>query len=68
MEEITETREVLLQSDEALDSLLKVTGQKLMNLEKTSPNDVETRVRFKEMERSAITMKKHIRDILQNMK
>lgn len=65
MDENNETHEVLIQSDEILKKLIKVTGQKLSSLEKLNPNDVQTRVKYKEMERNAISMQKHIKDILQ---
>ena len=65
MEEIQNTKEILLESDEVLSKLIKVTGQKLINLEKMSPNDVQTRVKYKEMERSAVSMQKHIKDLLE---
>ncbi len=67
MEDNQDTKKVLIQSDEVLSKLISVTGQKLINLEKLNPNDVQTRVRFKEMERNAISMKKHINDILQDL-
>ncbi len=67
MEENTDTKNVLLQSDEILKKLIHVTGKKLVSLEKLTPNDVQTRVRFKEMERNAISMQKHINDILETM-
>ena len=67
MEENQNTKEVLLHSDQALDELIKVTGQKLVSLEKLTPNDVQTRVKYKEMERNAISMQKHIKDVLKTM-
>jgi hypothetical protein len=67
MEENTDTKNVLIQSDEVLSRLISMTGQKLVSMEKLTPKDFETRVRFKEMERNAISMKKHIRDILKEM-
>ena len=67
MEENTDTKNVLIQSDEILTKLIHVTGKKLTSLEKLNPNDVQTRVKFKEMERSAISMQRHITDILQEM-
>ncbi len=67
MEENTDTRNILIQSDEILRKLINVTGQKLTSLEKLNPNDVQTRVKYKEMERNAISMQKHITDILQGM-
>lgn len=67
MEENIETKNVLIQSDEVLRNLIRVTGQKLVSLEKLTPNDVQTRVKYKEMERNAISMQKHISDILQTM-
>ncbi len=67
MEENTETKNVLLQSEEALRKLIKVTGQKLVSLEKLNPNDVQTRVKYKEMERNAISMQKHISDVLETL-
>lgn len=67
MEENIDTKKVLIQSDEVLRNLIRVTGQKLVSLEKLTPNDVQTRVKYKEMERNAISMQKHISDILQTM-
>ena len=67
MEENTDTKSVLIQSDEILKKLINVTGKKLVSLEKLTPNDVQTRVKFKEMERNAISMQRHISDILQTM-
>ena len=67
MEENTDTKNVLIQSDEILNKLINVTGKKLVSLEKLTPNDVQTRVKFKEMERNAISMQRHIKDILQTM-
>jgi len=67
MEENTDTRNILIQSDEILKKLISVTGQKLNSLEKLNPKDVQTRVKYKEMERNAISMQKHITDILQEM-
>lgn len=65
MEDNNETKRVLLQSEEVLNLLISVTGKKLSSLEKLNPNDVQTRVKYKEMERSAISMQKHIQNILQ---
>lgn len=67
MEENSDTKNVLIQSDEILKKLILVTGEKLVSLEKLTPNDVQTRVKYKEMERNAISMQRHINDILQNM-
>lgn len=67
MEENTDTKNVLIQSDEVIKKLINVTGQKLVSLEKLTPNDVQTRVKYKEMERNAISMQRHISDILQTM-
>ncbi len=67
MEENTDTRNILIQSDEILKKLINVTGKKLTSLEKLNPNDVQTRVKYKEMERNAISMQKHISEILQEM-
>jgi hypothetical protein len=67
MEENTDTRNILIQSDEILKKLINVTGKKLTSLEKLNPNDVQTRVKYKEMERNAISMQKHISDILQEL-
>ena len=67
MEENIDTKNVLIQSDEILKKLINVTGKKLVSLEKLTPNDVQTRVKFKEMERNAISMQNHIKDILQDM-
>ena len=67
MEESTDTKNVLIQSDEVLRKLINVTGKKLVSLEKLTPNDVQTRVKYKEMERNAISMQKHISEILQTM-
>jgi len=67
MEENQNTKEVLLHSDQALDELIRVAGQKLDSLEKLTPNDVQTRVKYKEMERNAISMQKHIKDVLKTM-
>jgi hypothetical protein len=67
MEENTDTRNILIQSDEILKKLINVTGKKLTSLEKLNPNDVQTRVKYKEMERNAISMQKHISDLLQEL-
>ncbi|REJ84477.1 MAG: hypothetical protein DWQ44_09265 [Bacteroidetes bacterium] len=67
MEVTTETKKVLIESQIALESLLKVTNDALLELEKIRPNDVETRVRYKEVERSAKGMRKQINELLQNM-
>ena len=67
MEENTDTWNVLMQSDEIIKKLIAVTGKKLTSLEKLTPNDVQTRVKYKEMERNAISMQNHIKDILQTM-
>lgn len=67
MEETTDTRSVLIQSDEALKKLITVAGLKLQSLEKLTPNDVQTRVKFKEIERSAISVQKQISDVLLGM-
>ena len=67
MEENIDTKNALIQSDEVMRNLIRITGQKLVSLEKLTPNDVQTRVKFKEMERNAISMQKHINDILQTM-
>jgi hypothetical protein len=68
MEEQIETRDVLIQSDEILRKLITITNKKLVSLEKLNPNDVQTRVKYKEMERNAISMQKHIIDILETTK
>ena len=67
MEETTETKNILIESDEILKRLIKITGRKLDSLEKLTPNDVQTRVRFKEMERNAISTQQHIRNILEDL-
>jgi len=67
MEQISDTKEVLLESEEVLQRLIEVTGEKLLSLEKLNPHDVQTRVKYKEMERNAISMRKHIKDILQEL-
>jgi hypothetical protein len=67
MEENSETKSVLVQSDELLNKLIQVTGQKLVSLEKLTPNDVQTRVKYKEMERYAIGMQRHIKELLGSM-
>lgn len=67
MEETTETKNILIESDEILKRLIKITGRKLDSLEKLTPNDVQTRVRFKEMERNAISTQQHIRNILEGL-
>ena len=67
MEENTDTKSVLIQSDEILRKLIHVTGRKLESLEKLNPNDVQTRVKYKEIERSAISVQKQITDVLQGL-
>ena len=67
MEENTDTKSVLIQSDEILRKLIHVTGRKLESLEKLNPNDVQTRVKYKEIERSAISVQKQITDVLQSL-
>ena len=67
MEEIQDPKSVLIQTDEAMKKLIKVTGQQLISLEKFTPNDVQTRVKYKEMERNAISMQKHIKDVLETI-
>jgi hypothetical protein len=67
MEENMETKAMLIESDELLNKLISVTGRKLVSLEKLTPNDVQTRVKFKEVERNAISMQRQIKDILQSL-
>ena len=67
MEENTDTKSVLIQSDEILRKLIHVTARKLESLEKLNPNDVQTRVKYKEIERSAISVQKQITDVLQGL-
>jgi hypothetical protein len=67
MEENQDPKNVLIQTDEAMKRLIKVTGQQLISLEKLNPNDVQTRVKYKEMERNAISMQKHIKNVLESI-
>jgi hypothetical protein len=67
MEENQDPKNVLIQTDEAMKILIKVTGQQLISLEKLNPNDVQTRVKYKEMERNAISMQKHIKNVLESI-
>lgn len=63
MEE-AETTKVFMQSEELLKTLIKATTAKLQHLEKLNPNDVQTRVKFKEIERQAIGIQKQIKEVL----